>query len=622
MSNQNHPWIQDFASFEAVLCCTHKLGQWEPSSTLRAYQTYGFDDASTPGNDQTFRHIDTGVLLLHDGEVVAIQFGDGNLSAALSDLFLVLNALGWKEAEVYHPSETLPALLHDMGKAIPGHMEFDVKGAKGASDSGRLAEAAALIERGKSLVQGVASGAQEVQDFNQLALGELESMAPDHHALHSAAVTDASAPQPTHQSAEVVPASAPVYLVEDFDIELRDATPGQSFFAQEPAPGVRPQHGQVFLDDDDSGPVVPVLGAPAQQSPAHSSESASLEANAAQELPVAPTFALGSHTSPETEALEERGHREVLVEVPVVQLAQPAQAEPSLPPNAPTGVAEGGLLKRRSARDHGGMQSLIRIGNSALSFDLPDAPMSMEHIGQCADQLSAVEVVHLWPGLINQAERWDLIGELDLTAPWFAEVVASEVVPHETIERVWFAAALLQLARQRPRSQLRDLLTMMLAGDANDCGAIVQAATYKPEARERFVSMVLDSFSGLLLSQEGESFIDIRPAECTVADGHLELRAFTVRSMVEMEDPKLYVIHLDAIDGPFIAMIVKLLKAVAERYSLSTRARTRAEALQREVDRRETTQREAERMKTLESVQTTMADLMAQLKKAGLTLPT
>ncbi|MFW6098741.1 MAG: hypothetical protein ACOC7Q_02310 [bacterium] len=98
MSNQNHPWVQDYASYEAVLCSTHEVGQWDQSATLRAYQTYGFDDASTPGNDQTFRHIDTGVLLLHDGDVVAIQFGDGNLSAALSELFLVLSALGWKEA--------------------------------------------------------------------------------------------------------------------------------------------------------------------------------------------------------------------------------------------------------------------------------------------------------------------------------------------------------------------------------------------------------------------------------------------------------------------------------------------------------------------------------------------
>ena len=148
MSIQNHPWVQDYASFEAVLCSAHEGGQWDQSATLRAYQTFGFDDASTPGNDQTFRHLDTGVLLLHDGDVVAIQFGDGNLPAALSDLFLVLGALGWTEAVVYHPAESLGALLNDMGKAIPGHMQFDVRAAKAESDAAHLPEAAALVERG------------------------------------------------------------------------------------------------------------------------------------------------------------------------------------------------------------------------------------------------------------------------------------------------------------------------------------------------------------------------------------------------------------------------------------------------------------------------------------------
>ena len=100
------------------------------------------------------------------------------------------------------------------------------------------------------------------------------------------------------------------------------------------------------------------------------------------------------------------------------------------------------------------------------------------------------------------------------------------------------------------------------------------------------------------------------------------MRAFSVRSMVEAVDPKLYVIHLDATDGQFIAMIVRLLRGVAERYSISTRARTQAQALQREVERRESTEREAERLTAVEMVKSTMVGLMEQLKKAGIPLPT
>ncbi|CAN7780045.1 hypothetical protein LJR296_007938 [Cupriavidus necator] len=621
MSNQNHPWIQDFASFEAVLCCTHELGQWEPSATLRAYQTYGFDDASTAGNDQTFRHIDTGVLLLHDGAVVAIQFGDGNLSAALSDLFLVLNALGWKEAEVFHPAETLGALLEDMGKAIPGHMEFDVKAAKVLSDTGRAPEETALIERGKSLLQGVAVGHQEVQDFNALALGELESMAPD-HTFHSVAATDTSAPPQSPPSMEAEPISAPVHLDDGFDLGIDDAMPGQSL--SEPAHAMRP-HGQVFLDDDDSGPVVPVLGASTLPSTvAHPLQSGGEEVYAGEGLPIDATVAAAAHAIAEPVTVEERGRVGQPAEAPLVQSLRAAHTESSPVPEAPieTPVARAPMFVARSGRTSAPL-SVIRVGCSALSFDLPDAPVSLEEVTQCAGQLGAIEVVHLWPGLIHQPERWDLVGEIDLYAPWFAEVVASELAPQCAVERVWFAAALLQLARRQSRAQLRDMLVGLLKGDgAESCGAISQSAAFKPEARERFVNLVLDRFSGLLLCQDGESFLDVRPADGTVAEVALEVRAFSVRSLVEAAEPKLYVIHLDATDGPFIGMIVRLLRGVAERYSISTRARTQSEALRREVERRESTQREAERNTMLETVQSTMAGLMEQLKKAGIALPT
>ncbi|AMR78016.1 hypothetical protein [Cupriavidus nantongensis] len=621
MSNQNHPWIQDFASFEAVLCCTHELGQWEPSATLRAYQTYGFDDASTPGNDQTFRHIDTGVLLLHDGDVVAIQFGDGNLSAALSDLFLVLNALGWNEAEVFHPAETLAALLEDMGKAIPGHMDFDVKAAKVVSETGRVPEETALIERGKSLLHGVAVGHQEVQDFNALALGELESMAPD-HAFQSVAATDTSVPQQPLPSMEAEPVSARVHLDDEFDIGIGDAIPGQSL--SEPAHAIRP-HGQVFLDDDDSGPVDLVLGASTLQSTAaHPSQNGGDDVYAGDGLSIDANVETAAQSNAVPVAAEEPRRVGQPAGAPIAHSVRIGHTESPPLPDAPidTPVARVPTFVGRSGKGSA-PQSLIRVGSSALSFDLPDAPVSLEEISQYAGQVGAIEVVHLWPGLIHQSERWDLVGEIDLNAPWFAEVVANELAPQCAVERVWFASALLQLARRQGPAQLRDMLVGLLKADgAESCGAISQAASLKPEAHERFVSLVLDRFSGLLLCQEGESFLDVRPADGTAAELGIEVRTFSVRSMVEAAEPKLYVIHLDATDGPFIAMIVRLLRGVAERYSISTRARTQAQALQREVERREATQREAERISAVEMVQSTMAGLMEQLKKAGIALPT
>jgi hypothetical protein len=636
MSNQNHPWVQDYASYEAVLCSAHEVGQWDQSATLRAYQTYGFDDASTPGNDQTFRHIDTGVLLLHDGDVVAIQFGDGNLAAALSELFLVLSALGWKEAEVYHPSETLDALLNDMGKAIPGHMEFDVRAAKQVEDRGHIPEAAALVERGKSLLQGVAVGHKETQEFNTLALGELESMAPD----QGAEMAHGFASQPLGQGAQVMPAAGPVHLDEDPVFGSRGSEPDHPLHAPEHSTVVQP-HGQLFVDDADASPVVPVLHTSIPQPSAQPAWSGS--GHAIDGLADQASHAEHAFTAPETADLGYPIDREMNgtsiahadhVEFPVEEheLARPElqsmgerpvqDVSPMVSRTVADVAQNNQLLVRSEVKGGNGAMSLIRIGNSALSFDTPNAPVSLADVGRAADQIGATEVVHVWPGLVNQAERWDLIGEIDLSAPWFAEVVANELEVQKPIERVWFAAALLQLARRKSVAQLRDLLVEVMAGDcAEPCGALAQSTAFKSADHEQFVHSVLSRFSALLLSHDGESFLDIRPAEQLAAGEPVEMRFFSVRSMLLAPEAKLYVVHLDAIDGPFVEMIVNLLKVVASRYAISTRASKQALALQHEVERRETTLREAERKETLETVQKTMEGLMEQLKKVGLTLP-
>lgn len=637
MSNQNHPWVQDYASFEAVLCCANEVGQWDQSATLRAYQTYGFDDASTPGNDQTFRHIDTGVLLLHDGDVVAIQFGDGNLSAALSELFLVLSALGWKEAEVYHPSETMDALLNDMGKAIPGHMEFDVRAAKQVAGTGHLPEAAALVERGKSLLQGIAVGHKETQEFNTLALGELESMAPD----QGAGVAEGVASQPLGQGAQFMPAAGPVHLDEDPVFGNRGSEPDHPLHAPAHATVVQ-SHGQLFVEDDDAGPVVPVLHGKAQQAsiqPAPTDISQAIDRLSQQVSPAEHAF-----PAEDTADLGYPIDRDMsgasaayaeYVELPVVEEREPARREPELNVERPVQdvtamvshpvaneAVNNQFLVRREVKGGNGAVSLIRVGNSALSFDTPIAPVSLADVGRAAEQIGAREVVHIWPGLVNQAERWDLIGEIDLSAPWFAEVVANELEVQKPIERVWFAAALLQLARRQNVAQLRDLLVGVMAGDcAEPCGALAQSTAFKPADHEHFVHSVLSRFSALLLSHDGESFLDIRPAEQMAAGEPVDMRIFSVRSMLLAPEAKLYVVHLDAIDGPFVEMIVNLLKVVASRYAISTRARKQAQALQREVERRESTLREAEQKEALQTVQKTMMGLMDQMKRMGIPLP-
>lgn len=603
MSKQNHPWVQDFTAYEAVLCCTHEVSAWDETQSLRAYQTYGFDDASTPGNDQTFQHIDTGILLLHDGDVVAIQFGDGNLALALPDLFHVLNALGWKKAEVYHPAETMGALLHDMGRAIPGHMAFDVHAAKPEVEPVRSPEAAALIEHGRSLMlEGVASGAREVDDFNALALGELESMSglePDVPARPAAGV----------EAGRIVSAGSPVHVAgaEASGTVRTPAPPSQ-------APDVDRGRSQVFVEDDGE-PLVPVL-------------SPQLESTFIMQpsrvLPVSGPVMLDDIGPDDEMAALHDGEGNVALRSP-----QPAQVAPRQELPAGRGqntdpltvqvvrpvvgaTAEVTPIPTHSAGVPSKHPALFRIGQSAICFDLPGQPVSVEQVSLFADELQAADVVDVWPGLAGQAVRWDLIGEVDPSAPWFAELVAEDLDVQRNVDRVCFASALRYLSRYQVQPpQLRDVLDLVL-GD-ND--GVPFGPLLKVVDRQKLFASIMDRFAGLLLADEGEAFVDIRREGDPV-------RLLCLRAL--QDDPKatLYVVHRDAADGSFAEVVSELLMTAARTLSLSARGQRRAQAMELEQRRQVAQERAAAQQEAVQTVQQTMSHLHDLLRKAGLPVPT
>lgn len=167
-----HEWVEDYRQFEAVLHALNDLPAWEREATLRAFQTFGFDDASTPGNDRAFCHAETGVMLRHDGAYVAIEYGEGDLKTAVADLVHVLFQLGWKDAEVYHPVETMGPLLNDIGLSIPANMDFDVRAAEAVTNITNFAESSALVGREVLALQD----ATGEEPLSSLYLGELQSM--------------------------------------------------------------------------------------------------------------------------------------------------------------------------------------------------------------------------------------------------------------------------------------------------------------------------------------------------------------------------------------------------------------------------------------------------------------
>jgi hypothetical protein len=595
MSKHAHPWVQDFASYEAVLCSLNEIPSWDQAATLRAYQTYGFDDATTPGNDQSCRHDETGMMLLHDGDVVAIQFGNGSLSEALSDLFMVLSALGWKKAEVFHPVETMGALLTDMGKAIPAHMAFDVCPAKLGAETARSPEAATLVERGGVLLQGVATNQREVTEFNHLALGELESMDPPHVAASPVAVPLA---------AGGLSATSPVPLEKE-----------------RPASAPMRSRGPVFLEDE-AEPMVPVLE-PGHEATAKPPVGEAASILAPEYLP--PEESDGGQVSLAASHAQAHPARAASVEMAPAQdrAASPAATieSPHTVPAAPAFVAgpsDAGSEPVHAAREPAPQRSgaTVFVGKSVLCFDLPDAPVEKDQVSQLAEELNASEVMHVWPGLANQYARWDFVGEVDLNAPWFAEVLANELLPGDAASAACLAADLVHLARNATKPELRDLVDRALQGQGAAKWALGEAGV------DTYRKAVLGALAGLLLAQEGEAFVDIHLAPVTPERAEPSRAVFSVRTLAQAADAKVYVIHLDAADGRFVATVVKLLHAVADRYARSTRAQKQAYSLKAEREWRDAMQREASERETqhrqaAEKIHRTIAGLMEELRILG-----
>lgn len=610
MGNRTHEWVQNFINFEAVLSCTHELGVWDREQTLRAYQTFGFDDATTNGNELSFAHIDTGVMVLHDGGVVAIQYGEGGMVNALADLFTTLNALGWKTAEVYHPQDTMDALLTDMGKAIPGHLDFDVH------PSGNVAlavedseEARQLLSIGANLMEGVASSPQEAQDFNRSALSELQSMADEEN--HG-------------QDKDMLG-----QLDDGLDVYAEASADTASAAQVNPATVVPIPHSEKiqYDGDDEDGPIVPTLGDRTE--------------GVQDAVPVTePITVANDH---ERIAVHEPATQDVPPVAPVmqVQLAMPEQAAMPEPPmkSSATPPPESDLQKtveenalespvanhtvevkqsqdaQRSTECQSMIPLLMNLGRSAICFDLPENPLEQTHVRDIAQKLQISEVVDIWPGLSNQAERWDLLAEIDPASPWFAEIIAQELQIWTPVERLLFAAALKKAAAEK--MQIRDLLLGLL--EDNWSPEVLVKAKCSAVNSKALAYTVFDKLGALLLSDVGEAFLDTIPA--TGADDSKypsNVSILSVRTISEETAAKLYVVHLDECDGPFVKTIVSLLMEVARRYSVSTRNIKKAAALKERATAEEARLKSLKQEEALKQTRDLLSLLATKLKDAGL----
>ena len=181
---------------------------------------------------------------------------------------------------------------------------------------------------------------------------------------------------------------------------------------------------------------------------------------------------------------------------------------------------------------------------SAFCFDLPNSPFSDDDEARVTELYGVQKITHLYPGAMGGSVRWDVLAEIDLQFPWYAEKMA-EAMGFRVAETIPICKLLLDLKQAQPLPQLRDLLK-----DASPDAAIGQV------------------LAPLSFAPRGQAFVDL-PTDVN-GDGP-DIDVFTVRGVLQSSSARLFVVHVDALDGPFVGWMVDLLRSVVQGHASSKR---------------------------------------------------
>jgi len=527
-----HEWIENLSDFEAVLSCTNVLETWDKAAILRAFQIYQWKDASTPGNDSSLVHIENGTIIRYDGAVIAIEYGD--IVDALPDLFLALHSIGWRSADLYSQLETRSGLLADIGRSIPANLDLDVRAAISDKNPVNFSEGADMIARGRDLLAGK-GGADD-----NILLEELKSMSPENTS------------EKFHQTS---------ILLQDDDTSSAvganasdDIAYVQVSGAESPDPTARGQ-----LDEFDEQPVI------------FSLPSETKGGGAPQNFDIASTRLMPGKYSMNAIQIEELSNES---DAPLVTLSKEPQEESQYNRVLYPVVPEAANYTTELSAPH-----IIKVGQNAFVFDTLMSPVSNLMLKNIMDEPDNhfTEVVHLHPGALDSAIRWDLMDEVTPKFPSIAENIANTMFGSDNT--AINACFLVTVKANRLDAQLRDTLSdefdkwylthsEKLLSVWPDAGAIISGdvcGSYEENVVKSFYRMKYRT-QGLAISTRGSAFVDVRNS-----DDQRQFDTFSVRSIAENGAANLYAIHMDSLDGPFVFWIADILKTIASAYAATKR---------------------------------------------------
>ena len=530
----NHDWVENNHEYDGVLVCTNTLGQWNEDAILRAFQTFLWNHATMPGNDLTYVHVNTGVIVRYDGNILVIERGQGQLEDALVDLFDVLYSLGWRKAELYHPPESIADILAAMGRAIPARLDFDIQAAQSKQAVSDFPESRAML--------ALAAGGMDAT--NAILLGEMQAM--DTNAVPGASMS------PSFSQTKRT-----IILIDDDEIPPSDVL------------------------EDDQMSVLQVSNAKPVQ--VNSDTAQAFQTDSLDEEPQ--VFVIPKNKD---DPFEDDRQKNAQV---IHSIAQVDTSAPSDTPVAEVAVAQTVHAQSvdlmvthqqemvpESTRMEITLKKCINVGVSVFCFNFPSAPVSSDDVTAITDEcfIEEWDVVHIRPGAMGQSVRWDVLGEVSSDDPWFAEKLVGAMFSDQGDSAL--LACIIMAMKANDLAQLRDLLAVENIPQ-NELASMLAAIS--PAAEALFVrsgtrgsrAPTMDEVVrrlGALALVPGGAFVDIRPSPIDIDEGEIS-EVFTVRSILQSQMARLFVIHVDQLDGPFVLWIVGLLQFVAANYATTAR---------------------------------------------------
>jgi hypothetical protein len=210
----------------------------------------------------------------------------------------------------------------------------------------------------------------------------------------------------------------------------------------------------------------------------------------------------------------------------------------------------------------------VNVGNSTFIVNRQKWPpiLTDSVLTQSGGQFD--NIIHINPGQANGKFRWNVIGEVPLDYPTFAETLISKM--GFASDNDWVLACIINtLIKSTIKPQLRDLLSSCWSDPTISNNRFqtlfpTLAHLLSDDQIAHLNGSIASRLGPLLQCEYGQSFLDVRGGDFDLDNSHPTI--FSLREISKIDTANLYIVHLNKFDGNSVTWIVDFLFAIAMMY--------------------------------------------------------